>query len=145
MNSGNHLTDTVRFILATPFTEFQQPLFLKKVSLAHKYDKKLNTELKPSRVSNYMLLSGQDAVTPWHTDFTFTSVAYFPIIGSKEFFVVPATKLSRQLFAAFERSSNSLVSYFFNLIPLISCLLCSTVVLFTETVSLDFTENCQKR
>lgn len=116
MNSLNQSTDTFCFILATSVTEFQQPSFLKKVSLAHKYEKKLNHELKPSRVSNYLLLSGQDAITPWHTDFTFTSVAYFPIVGSKEFFVVPATKLSRKLFEDFRKTSKSSVSlnYLFN-------------------------------
>lgn len=52
-------------------------------------------------------MSGQDAITPWHVDFSYTSVAYFPIVGSKEFFVVPATKLSQKLFEDFTKHGNA--------------------------------------
>ncbi len=52
-----------------------------------------------SKVSNYLLMSERNAVTPWHIDFSFTSVFYFVLTGDKEFLVVPR---NRPNIAAFE-------------------------------------------
>lgn len=66
-----------------------QPAFLKTISVGHKYADYLPDKYKGRRVQAYLLMSGKNAITDWHVDFSYTSVFYFVVSGVKEFFVIP--------------------------------------------------------
>ena len=71
---------------------------MKKVSLGHRYEKVLPPVLKSSDVSKYMLMTEGGAITPWHVDFSGTSVFYILLKGEKEFLVVEPTLFNKELF-----------------------------------------------
>lgn len=93
----------MKFFPAIPLTKFTQPEFLKKVSVAHYMDKVIPAEVKPDRVANYLLLSEKGAITRWHIDFSFTSVCYFLMTGTKEFYVVPANEKNQTAFEKYSK------------------------------------------
>ena len=58
---------------------------------------------------NYLLLSNDKCVTPWHIDFANTSVFYVVLLGEKIFWLVEPTKKNLQLFQQYsEKDPRSL-------------------------------------
>ena len=49
-------------------------------------------------ISNYLLMTEQEAQTDWCQDFTGTSVFYFVVKGRKQFFIVEPTQKAQQRF-----------------------------------------------
>ena len=58
-------------------TKFSISKAVKDVSLGHIHKKKLENTEVPTKESSYLLLSQAGAKTPFHQDFSVTSVLYF--------------------------------------------------------------------
>ena len=55
-------------------------------------------------ISNYLLMTEQEAQTDWHQDFTGTFVFYFLLKGRKEFFIVESTQKAQPRFDEWRES-----------------------------------------
>ena len=77
---------------------------LDEISLCHSLANILPEKLKAkTRVpDSYLLYSKKGSVTPWHTDYTGTSVFYFLLSGVKEFFFLQATSSNKELAERYE-------------------------------------------
>ena len=86
-----------------PKTNFTIPSALKDVSLNEIYKSELKPEIykKGDRVSHYLLISKDGAITTWHTDFSGTSVFYFVAKGCKIFYLIRPTKKNMELWESF--------------------------------------------
>ena len=62
-------------------TKFSVPKAVKDVSLGHIHKRKLEKTEVPTKESSYLLLSQAGAITPFHQDFSGTSVMYFSVRG----------------------------------------------------------------
>ena len=78
-----------------------QPEFLKSFSVAHKYAEYIPESLKSTRIHSYLFVSGKDAITNWHIDFSWTSVFYSVVSGVKEFVVVKNSRENAAIFSEF--------------------------------------------
>ena len=59
---------------------------------------------------NYLLLSNDQCVTPWHIDFASTSVFYVVLLGEKIFWLVEPTRKNLRLFKQYsEKDPRSLL------------------------------------
>ena len=68
-----------------------------KYSLGHTYTSRMDPSIREefdftAGISNYLLMTEQEAQTNGHQDFTGTSVFYFLLKGRKEFFIVEPTQ-----------------------------------------------------
>ena len=77
---------------------------LDEISLCHSLANILPEKLKAkTRVpDNYLLYSKKGSVTPWHTDYTETSVFYLLLSGVKEFFFLQPTPSNKELAERYE-------------------------------------------
>ena len=77
---------------------------LDEISLCHSLANILPEKLKAkTRVpDNYLLYSKKGSVTPWHTDYTATSVFYLLLSGVKEFFFLQPTPSNKELAERYE-------------------------------------------
>ena len=62
---------------------------MREQSFSHNYRQKLPDDMKILDLDQYLLITEGGAITPWHVDFSGTSVFYFLLKGQKEFVVVP--------------------------------------------------------
>ncbi len=86
--------------------KLSQPSFLKSISLSHK---NANDSLQDKKCS-FLLMSEKKAVTPWHTDFSHTSVVYILLSGVKEFLIFERNSTNLQAFLHYKTLNNPLVS-----------------------------------
>ena len=75
---------------------------LDEISLCHSLANILPEKLKAKAPDNYLLYSKKGSVTPWHTDYTGTSVFYFLLSGVKEFFFLQPTPSNKELAEIYE-------------------------------------------
>ena len=75
---------------------------LEQISLFHSLANILPEELKAKPPGNYLLYSKKGSVTPWHTDYTGTSVFYLLLSGVKEFFFLQPTPSNKELAERYE-------------------------------------------
>ena len=73
------------------------PNLIKEYSLGHTYTSRMDPSIREefdftAGISNYLLMTEQEAQTNGHQDFTGTSVFYFLLKGRKEFFIVEPTQ-----------------------------------------------------
>ena len=54
------------------------------------------------KLEQYMLLSEEKAITPWHVDFSGTAVFYLLLKGTKEFLLVEPTAVNLQKYADYQ-------------------------------------------
>lgn len=88
---------------AHPKANFTLPDAIKEVSLNEIYKDALrpleyNTA---DKVAHYLLVSKAGAITLWHTDFSYTSVLYIVVKGTKVFHVVQPTENNKKLWAIY--------------------------------------------
>ena len=69
---------------------FDVPKAVKELSVSHLF----NFELEQNC---YTLLSQKGSITPWHVDYTNTSVFYHLLHGRKEFFMIPGTVRNQEI------------------------------------------------
>lgn len=83
------------------------PLIAQQVSLGHvmeqMYPQLKNKYKFTESTARYLLLTEADAYTPWHVDYTGTSVRYEIISGRKLFEYILPTENNTRLFEEYER------------------------------------------
>ena len=82
---------------------FSIPNLINDFSLGHTYTSRMDPTIREefdfaAGISNYLLMTEQEAQTDWHHDFTGTSVFNFLLNGRKEFFIVEPTQKAQQRF-----------------------------------------------
>ena len=83
--------------------DFELPAVMKGVSLYHQFLEKLPRSLIHNSLDKYLLLTEKGAITPWHVDFSGTSVFYLLVRGQKEFLVIEPTPENMRKYSDFKR------------------------------------------
>ena len=88
---------------------FSIPNLIKDYSLGHTCTSRMDPSIREefdftAGISNYLLMTEQEAQTDWHRDFTGTSVFYFLLKGRKEFLIVEPTQKVQQRFDEWRES-----------------------------------------
>ena len=81
---------------------FEPPRVIKDESLASKCEAALPMQYNVKKLEQYMLLSEEKAITPWHVDFSGTAVFYLLLKGTKEFLLVEPTAVNLQKYADYQ-------------------------------------------
>ena len=82
--------------------------------MAHRYKDSVAKTIERSHgdLDRYLLLTEANAITPWHVDFSGTSVFYIMLKGRKEFAVVEPTPENKKCFAIYEAGGRLVVIFF---------------------------------
>ena len=83
---------------------------IKEYSLGDTYTSRMDPSIPEefdftAGISNYLLMTEQEAQTDWHQDFTGTSNFYFLLKGRKEFYIVEPTQKAQQCFNEWRKSA----------------------------------------
>lgn len=84
-------------------TRFPIPDAIKAVSLNEIHRKNLTDDAyhRGDKISHYLLVSQEGAITLWHTDFSGTSVFYFLVKGCKMVHLVRPTKKNKEIWDSY--------------------------------------------
>ena len=90
--------------------KFSIPNLIEEYSLGHIYTSRLHHSIRDefdftAGISDYLLMSEEEAQTDWHQDFTGTSAFYFLLNGRKEFFLVEPTEKTQERFDEWREST----------------------------------------
>ena len=103
---------------------FSIPNMIEEYSLGHICTSRLHHSIRDefdvtAGISDYLLMTEQEAQTDWHQDFTRTSAFCFSLKGRKEYFLVELTMKTHQRFdewreSTWKRFVKTDFSYFFS-------------------------------
>ena len=90
--------------------KFSIPNLIEEYSLGHIYTSRLHHSIRDefdftAGISDYLLMSEEEAETDWHQDFTGTSAFYILLNGRKEFFLVEPTEKAQERFDEWREST----------------------------------------
>ena len=83
---------------------------IEEYSLGQIYTSRLHHSIRDefdftAGISDYLLMSEEEAQTDWHQDFTETSAFYFLLNGRKKFFLVEPTEKAQERFDEWREST----------------------------------------